>query len=246
MNTKSNSIRLQWAGALVLALIAGYLDGYGFLFLKTYVSFMSGNTTSAGVLGGGGHFYAAWNSALAVLFFVMGSFCGTLLCQSKLRHARRLCFSAIALILAAVATLESSGLRLVPLEIALLCLAMAMVNPALTKIGAEPVSLTFMTGTLSRIGGHLASAAGRKPLAEAHDERDSHLRRAGIDASVWSGFIGGAALAGMVDPSLQRWALLPPCLVMVVLTLLSDRHAPSAGYAARPVTSEAPINLSAH
>lgn len=243
----SNSIRLQWTGAIVLALIAGYLDGYGFLFLKTYVSFMSGNTTSAGVLSGGGHFDAAFNSVLAVSFFVTGSFCGTLLCQSKLAQARRLCFGAIAGILAAVAALESNGFRNIPVEIALLCLAMAMVNPALTKIGAEPVSLTFMTGTLNRIGGHLASAAGRKPLPEAQGGRDSHLRRAGIDAGVWFGFVGGAALSGMVDPSLQRWALLPPFFVMVVLTLLSDRHAPSAGYVARPLPPKtSPIDLSTH
>src|ERR1700683_3408321 len=37
--------RVQWASAVFLALVAGYLDGYGLLFLGTYVSFMSGNTT---------------------------------------------------------------------------------------------------------------------------------------------------------------------------------------------------------
>jgi hypothetical protein len=46
--------------------------------------------------------------------------------------------------------------------IALLSLSMGMTNPALAKIGAESVSLTFVTGTLNRIGGHLASAAGAK------------------------------------------------------------------------------------
>ena len=51
-----------------------------------------------------------------------------------------------------------------PSEIAMLSVAMGMMNPALSTIGAESVSLTFMTGMLSRIGGHLAAAAGRKPL----------------------------------------------------------------------------------
>ncbi len=245
--SKSNATRFQWAGAIVLALVAGYLDGYGFLFLKTYVSFMSGNTTSAGVLVGGGHFYAAFNSVLAVLSFVSGSFAGSLLVQSKLPHSRRICFLLIAIILAAIALLEANALRYVAVEIALLCLAIAMVNPALTKIGAEPVSLTFMTGTLNRIGGHLASAAGRKPLADAQGAGDSHLRRAAIDASVWCGFIGGAALSGMVDPSLHGWALVPPCVVMVVLTLFSDGRAPSAGQLAPAGSQKAPtVNLSAH
>jgi hypothetical protein len=38
----------------------------------------------------------------------------------------------------------------------------------------------------------------------------------------------GAVLAGMLHPSLRAWALLPPCGVMLVLSLLSDRAAPSA------------------
>jgi uncharacterized membrane protein YoaK (UPF0700 family) len=31
-------------------------------------------------------------------------------------------------------------------------LAMGMLNPALSKVGAESVSLTFVTGTLNRVG----------------------------------------------------------------------------------------------
>ena len=44
--------RVEWALAIFLALIAGYLDGYGLLVLGTYVSFMSGNTTIAGLRSG--------------------------------------------------------------------------------------------------------------------------------------------------------------------------------------------------
>jgi len=41
--------RVQWLGAILLAAIAGCVDGYGLLSLKTYVLFMNGNTTSTGV-----------------------------------------------------------------------------------------------------------------------------------------------------------------------------------------------------
>jgi len=44
-------------------------------------------------------------------------------------------------------------------------------NPAFSKIGAESVSLTFVTGNLSRIGGHLASAAGRKEQSRDFQQR---------------------------------------------------------------------------
>ncbi len=74
MNIYGEKMRLQWAGAIFLAMVAGYLDGYGLLFLKTYVSFMSGNTTSTGVMSGSGNYVAAFHSALAIIFFVTGSF----------------------------------------------------------------------------------------------------------------------------------------------------------------------------
>jgi uncharacterized membrane protein YoaK (UPF0700 family) len=51
--------------ALCLVLIAGYLDGYGLLVLGTYVSFMSGNTTMAGVRAGQANFLAAFYPAIA-------------------------------------------------------------------------------------------------------------------------------------------------------------------------------------
>ena len=215
--------RLQWAGAVFCAVVAGYLDGYGLLFLKTYVSFMSGNTTSTGVNIGSAKFGAASNAALAVICFVAGSFFGSLLAQSKARHIHRAIFACVAVLLAAVVGLEWNGPGNTVVEIALLCLAMGVVNPALTKIGVEPVSLTFVTGTLNRIGGHLASAAGQEPLKDSNGAGDSHLRRAGLDASVWFGFIFGAVLAGMLLPGLRTWALLPPCAVMVLLGVFADR-----------------------
>ena len=73
-----NEGRLVWAAAILLAMMAGYLDGYGLLFLKTYVSFMSGNTTSAGLRSGQGDFHAAIPAAIAIVFFVAGSFLATL------------------------------------------------------------------------------------------------------------------------------------------------------------------------
>src|ERR1035438_4184096 len=84
--------RVQWISAVFLALIAGYLDGYGLLFLGTYVSFMSGNTTFTGLKSGQGNFQAALLSAIAIVFFVTGSFLGNLFTQSRLRYSHRLIF----------------------------------------------------------------------------------------------------------------------------------------------------------
>jgi uncharacterized membrane protein YoaK (UPF0700 family) len=104
---------------------------------------------------------------------------------------------------------------------------MGMTNPALAKIGAESVSLTFVTGTLNRIGGHLASAAGAKTSGGAQGQGDSHLTRALIEASVWSAFLTGAVLSGVVGSNFRTWALLPPCAVMLALGLFSECATPA-------------------
>jgi len=87
--------RVKWALAILLALAADYLDGYGLLVLGTYVSFMSGNTTMTGLKSGQDNFHAALPSAIAVLSFVTGSFLGNLFSQSRLRHSHRLIFGVI-------------------------------------------------------------------------------------------------------------------------------------------------------
>jgi len=219
--------RAQWVTAVFLALIAGYLDGYGLLFLKTYVSFMSGNTTFTGLKSGQGNFEAVLPSAIAIVFFVAGGFLGNLFTQSKLRYSHRLVFGLIAGLLASVARLEWHGSRNIPSEVAMLSLAMGLMNPALSKVGAESVSLTFVTGTLSRVGGHLAAAAGRKPLPDGQGPADSHLARARIDASIWSGFLLGAGLSGLAGSHFRLWALLPPCVLIIALAVFSESAAPS-------------------
>ena len=219
--------RVQWLGAITLAAIAGYVDGYGLLFLKTYVSFMSGNTTSTGVMSGRGNFHAAFLSALAIASFVTGSFSGNLVSQSRWRHCHRMMFGLIAAGLGAVVGLEWADLHNIRFEVVLLGVTMGMLNPVLSKVGAEAVSITFMTGTLSRIGGHLAMAAAQQPLNDRQGPKDSHLARARIEAGVWCGFLGGAVLSGIAGSNLRTWALLPPCLVMLGLGLISKCAAPS-------------------
>ena len=213
---------------MFLALIAGYVDGFGLLFLGTSVAFMSGNTTTTGLKSGQLNFHGALPTAIAILFFVGGSFIGTLFGQSRLRYSHRLAFLVVAGLLATVAAFEQHGPRNVFVEIAFLAVAMGMMNPAISKVGGESVSLTFVTGTLHRIGGHLAAAAGRQPLPDGQGPKDSHLARAEIEASVWSAFVIGAAVSGMAGSYIRLWeALLPPLVVMIALAVLSEPTPPS-------------------
>src|ERR1700753_2569935 len=88
--------------ATVVAVIAGFIDAYGMITYGVYVSFMSGNTTQTGYQAAEGAFGPASLSALAILFFVVGAFVGTLLVEFAGRYARRVLYCAVAAALAAI------------------------------------------------------------------------------------------------------------------------------------------------
>src|SRR5260370_17394562 len=103
-------------------------------------------------------FHAALPSAIAILSFVTGSFLGNLFSQSRLRYSHRLIFGAIAGLLATVVGLERYGTWNAAAEIALLSLAMGMLIPALSKIGVESMSFTYVNVSFNRICTNLTAA----------------------------------------------------------------------------------------
>src|SRR5258708_18275666 len=206
--------------AICLTMTAGYLDGYGLLVLGTYVSFMSGNTLTTGVRIGQGNLLAALSPAIAVLSFLAGGFAGNLITNSRLRYARCVLFGVIAALLTISSGLGNDGVWKT-VQIAVLALAMGMVNPALSKVGAEAVSMTFMTGTLSKIGSHLALALKGSPVQDSEGPWDTHLNRAVLDARLWASFFCGAILSGFLMSVIMDFALLPAIAMMVVLLVLS-------------------------
>ncbi len=210
---------------MCIALIAGYVDAYGLSVFGTYVSFMSGNTTQVGSMTGHGRLVEALAPGLAILFFVWGSCAGTYLTQSmRLRHSRRLLFGVVAALLATAAGVSRIG----PLEadagIATISFSMGIMNTTLPKIGAESVSLTFMTGDLNRIGSHLALAFKGVPLSDAQGPWDTQLHRAFLLASVWGSFLIGAVISAAMISRLGVWVLVLPFLILVALALFSGAH----------------------
>jgi uncharacterized membrane protein YoaK (UPF0700 family) len=208
--------------AVVLAMVAGYVDAYGYLTFNTYVSFMSGNTTQAGMRIGMRDLVAAWPTLIAILFFIVGVGVGTLVEHSTPNRPRRLALGLVATSLVFVIALtELHTVNRVASEfpIAVLTFAMGILNTALSHVGAESVSLTFVTGTLAKIGNHLALAYARAPLRDAQGSWDTHGHRVLMLAGLWSAFFGGAVLAGAATPRFASWALLLPTIVLLGLSL---------------------------
>ena len=212
--------------AAVLGVIAGFVDAYGMIVYGVFVSFMSGNTTQAGYQAAEGLLAPALLAALAIVAFVVGSFGGTLVVQAAGRFARRAVFGLVAATLAAVVGLTMLGVLSAAFGVVIVGAAMGVMNSAFSRVGAESVSLTFVTGTLSRVGSHLALAARGVPVADAEGSWDTHLRRGLLLARLWAGFLAGAFLSGAVTPRYGAPVLVAPALVLAALAAF-DRPDPA-------------------
>ena len=206
----------EWLAAH-LAMVAGFVDAYGIITYGVYLSFMSGNTTQTGYQTAEGAFGPASLSALAILFFVVGSFAGTLLMQFAGRWARPAVFGVVAAVLAAIIGFTLLRLLSAAVHVATSSFAMGVMNTALSRVGAQPVSLTFVTGALSRIGSSLALALRRAPLPDAQGPWDTHLRRAMLLGRIWAGFLAGALLSGAATPRYGAWVLAAPALILAAM-----------------------------
>jgi uncharacterized membrane protein YoaK (UPF0700 family) len=203
--------------AAVLAMIAGFVDAYGMITYGVYVSFMSGNTTQTGYQAAEGAFGPTSLSALAILFFVVGAFAGTLIVEASGRYARRVLYSVVAAALAVIVGLTHYGMLPGAFAIAAISVAMGVMNNVLSRVGAQAVSLTFVTGSLSRVGSSLALALRRAPLRDAQGPWDTHLRRALMLGRLWLGFLVGALLSGAATPRYGALVLLAPALILAML-----------------------------
>ena len=207
--------------AITLALVAGYVDGYALHIFGIYVSFMSGNTTMAGIEFGQGHFLIALIPASAIAGFVLGSFVGNWFAHSEVRHSQRLLFIASAVLIAGFVVLNLHISGNANRSLLMLSVAMGMINPAVTRIGGEPVSLTFVTGTLNKMANHLALGVGRARLPNAEGEWDTHFYRAALEASLWVGFLAGAILSSAASSHFGVLELVPASLALLGFGLVN-------------------------
>jgi len=139
-----------------ITMMAGFVDGVGFLHFSGYfLSFMSGNSTrSSAALATGD--VSGWLLAMSfVASFVLGVVLATLISAkaSRFRRPRVMYLSGALLLVAAI--LGSSGETVTA---CLLAAAMGAVNVSYTRSGEVSLGLTYVTGTLVKLGQHLAGA----------------------------------------------------------------------------------------
>jgi uncharacterized membrane protein YoaK (UPF0700 family) len=215
-----DEVRRQAWLAIMLAAVAGFVDAYGIIRYGAYLSFMSGNTTLAGYHTGQRDFAAVLPPVTGILAFVAGAFSGTLFMHRSRPCARRTIFVAIAAALALATGLIAAGFLSATASIAFISFVMGAMNTSLSRVGAQSINLTFVTGALNRLGTHLALAVARAPLTDGEGPWDTHSRRALLLGGIWLGFFLGAAISGATTPFVGPWILLAPACALVALALL--------------------------
>jgi uncharacterized membrane protein YoaK (UPF0700 family) len=196
--------------AVALAASAGFVDAVGYLhFAHVFVSFMSGNSTILGIAVGQAKWPQAISPLLAIAFFVLGSFIGSLLRGSTgaWRVPAILAFEAAVLVVALA--LPDIGGELAP-ALVLLASAMGAQNAVMRDVGGVRVSLTYVTGALVNLGQSLAEAVLRRDTPSGWH----------VHAVMWIGLIAGGIGGGFAYLHVGFDALVVPTAALVALGVL--------------------------
>jgi len=174
------------AVAVGAAALAGFVDATGFLSLGGFfVSFMSGNSTRLAV-GLAGIPAEALIAGRLIGCFVLGVIAGSLMGAAARRMRRPVVLLLVALLVAVGAMLAGTSADLAVLFVAA---AMGAENTTFERDGEVSIGLTYMTGTLVKLGQRLAGAImGGPKLAWA-----PYLM-------LWLGLVGGALAGASVWP----------------------------------------------
>ena len=196
--------------AAAFSAVAGYVDAIGFLLTGGFfVSFMSGNTTrlAIGVASGSA---AAGLAAGLIALFVGGVVLGTLVGRrwpARRHPAVLLLVTVLLAVAAAVNAIGGGRLAVIPMV-----LAMGAENTVFAEDGEVRIGLTYMTGTLVKLGKRLTVALlGGAPLGWV-----PYL-------ALWSGLLAGAVTGAAVYARVGADALWAAVAAMAILTGLASR-----------------------
>lgn len=191
--------------AIGLAVLAGFVDALGFLKLGgLFVSFMSGNSTRMAV-GFTGNLSSSLFAGALIAAFVGGVMIGATVGRFAGRWRKQAVMGTLLLVLLAAASLATLGADFIAAPLLMAC-AMGSANAVFQREGEVSVGVTYMTGTLVKIGQHLAAALAGGP------------RLAWVPyLTLWLGLVAGAVAGAAVFPILGLEALWVAAVAVAIL-----------------------------
>lgn len=141
--------------AICLAMLAGFVDAVGFLKLGgLFVSFMSGNSTRLAVGLAEGSILAV-RAGLLIAAFVIGVVAGSLV-SARAANRKAMVLATVSAVLFAAAMLDLLGLDTA--ATGAMAIAMGCANTVFQRDGEVSIGVTYMTGTLVKLGQRIADA----------------------------------------------------------------------------------------
>ncbi|AMJ60577.1 YoaK family protein [Bosea sp. PAMC 26642] len=143
--------------ASALSALAGYIDAIGFISLGGFfVSFMTGNSTRFGIEIARGNLMGIAISGGLLATFVVGVVIGALIAKAAGHWRRAAVLGWVTICLATAALFDNLGNLAV--STGALVLAMAAANSVFQRNGEVTIGVTYMTGTLVKMGQQIANA----------------------------------------------------------------------------------------
>jgi uncharacterized membrane protein YoaK (UPF0700 family) len=173
--------------AVALTVLAGFVDSVGFLYLGgVFLSFMSGNTTRFATAAVEGDGHLAWLAGSCLGLFLAGVILGALVHRLSRRRwglsrAREVVLATVTALFLISSLLVAVGTDRV--AVLVLSVGIGALNSVFERDGEVAVPLTYMTGTLVKMGQRLVDAF----FGGSHVRWIAHL-------VLWAGLAAGAVL----------------------------------------------------
>ncbi len=201
--------------AVGLSCLAGYVDASGFLATGgVFVSFMSGNSTKLSVALVEQKYNYAGLVLVVILLFVLGVFLGTAVSRLAGEYRKPRVLILVCFLLIAAATCHN--LQLTVPSAVFMVLTMGAENAVFQRDGEVSIGLTYMTGTLVKLGQQLASMLFGGPKNTWWPY-----------ALHWLSLVCGAILGALGHTLLLGYTLWPAVLAAVLLCIYSVKMKPS-------------------
>lgn len=215
----SQQIRIQGKLAIFLAFIAGYTDATGLIQWKTYVSFMSGNTTSLGTAISTGKSGIIITSITVITSFLIGIYAGTCLSLWKRIKNQILTFYIVSGILIFYSIIAYFYNINNLLSIAIVGFSMGLMNTIVTSVGNQKVNTDFVTGTLNSLARNTAMLT----MTTDKEEKLEYQSNAIHLLLLWIGFLSGAFTAPFLLNCFGKWTLMIPALSLMICGILISK-----------------------
>jgi uncharacterized membrane protein YoaK (UPF0700 family) len=207
--------------SLLIAAVAAYVDATGFLLYSgIYLSFMSGNSTRAAVLVARGDWQQLVPVVGVIPTFVLGVTVGTIMHGVFNRQGQAIVFTIAGIALGVVAALEIYGQAAGPSDTRLglflmLAATMGLLNSAVQRVAKLSVALTFVTGTLVKLGTAVGRQITNRGRSDGGDQRETIV----ILVSMYFAFFLGAVCGGLAAALYGLRCTIAPAIVLIGLGL---------------------------